>query len=96
MTDLKTGFKNISKFIEDSSNKSLKEMSFYFLSRVQSLTPVDTGRARAGWMLENKKENEIVVLNNVNYIIYLEHGHSRQAPSGMTRITIEEIKGKIK
>lgn len=33
------------------------------------------------------------ILNNVNYILRLEHGHSKQAPSGMVGLTVAELKG---
>lgn len=49
-------------------------------------TPVDTGHARRGWRRKSKE-----VLNNVEYIEYLEDGHSKQAPSGIARPTIKEI-----
>jgi hypothetical protein len=53
------------------------------------LTPVDTGRARAGWRYEDLSDNQKRIYNQVEYIIFLEFGHSRQAPLGMVRIAIE-------
>lgn len=33
------------------------------------------------------------ISNNVDYIIYLEEGTSKQSPKGMIKLTIEELKG---
>lgn len=38
-----------------------------------------------------KLGDTIFLYNNVEYIIPLEYGHSKQAPQGMFRITFEEI-----
>ncbi len=38
-----------------------------------------------------KLGDTIFLYNNVEYIIPLEYGHSKQAPSGMFRISFEEI-----
>ena len=54
-------------------------------------TPVDTGQARRGW--RRKKQD---VLNNVEHIVFLEDGHSKQAPSGIARPTIKEINSRYR
>ena len=86
-------------------------------NRVTKKTPVDTGRARAGWNLaighadlsvppegqENypaptpklgriEAGDTVVLSDNVPYIGELENGHSKQAPAGMVRLSIEETK----
>lgn len=38
----------------------------------------------------------IYILNNLEYAIPLEYGHSKQAPSGMVRITIKEFEQFLK
>jgi hypothetical protein len=58
--------------------------------RIQELTPVDTGRARAGWRMEAAPGGSYVILNDVEYIICLENGTSRQAPHGMVSVALAE------
>jgi hypothetical protein len=57
---------------------------------IQSLTPVDTGRARDGWRMEAETEASYLIYNPVDYIICLEHGSSRKAPQGMLKATLAE------
>ena len=35
------------------------------------------------------------ISNNADYIMALEHGHSGQAPQGMARITVENVKERM-
>jgi len=45
-------------------------------------------------VLSTLPPNSIVwISNNVEYIVYLEMGHSEQAPAGMVALSIEELKG---
>jgi hypothetical protein len=37
---------------------------------------------------------DIFVINNLPYIEPLEHGHSKQAPSGMVAVSIEAVKAR--
>lgn len=57
-------------------------------NQVISGTPIDQGRARAGWSAAAPpKIGKIYKMtNNVEYIIPLEYGHSQQAPQGMVRV----------
>lgn len=115
---------------------ALKKIAFDFLERVIKKTPVDTGRARAGWtsyliekggrdvavsatsapppgggdanpnrdaIAEGRAESSfregralggpfIVLVNAVNYIVFLEFGSSGQAPAGMIRLTFREMR----
>jgi hypothetical protein len=57
--------------------------------RVAARTPVDTGRARAGWEMSGAGLS-YSISNPVPYVTALEHGHSRQAPAGMVGITLAE------
>lgn len=47
-------------------------------------TPIDTGRAQAGWQLKGKT----TIINDVPYIDELNHGHSRQAPTHFIEQTL--------
>lgn len=98
-------------------------------------TPVDTGRARAGWALSVGSPStyrpppstvkstgqpgtgaprdpqfsalpaadvagidgtaRVFIVNNVEYIQFLEEGHSKQAPAGMARLTVQAIESEI-
>jgi hypothetical protein len=87
------------RFKPDGIIKDIRKKSKNFISAVMDdvkkvatdETPVDTGQARRGW--RRKKQG---VLNNVEYIEYLEDGHSKQAPSGIARPTIKEINRRYK
>lgn len=54
-------------------------------------TPVDTGNARRGWRQRGGN-----VVNNTEYVSYLEDGHSKQAPGGIAGPTIKEINRRYK
>jgi hypothetical protein len=44
-----------------------------------------------------KPFSTIVIYNNVEYIVALEHGHSkRQAPQGMVAVTIAEVESQFR
>lgn len=53
-------------------------------------TPIDEGRARAGWRRENTIDGSRIV-NRVPYIDLLEKGRSKQAPNGILVPTVREI-----
>ena len=95
----------------------VRKITLDIFRNVVKRTPVDTGRARAGWQIEetlhsikvNKDDptgqrtirearqlinairagGVIYVLNNVEYILPLEYGSSKQAPNGMARLTVQ-------
>ena len=71
------------------AKKVLKSASFALEKRIKIEMPVDSGRARASWGHGNEsiwRETEgglsIEQGSNVEYIVYLNRGHSRQAPAG--------------
>jgi hypothetical protein len=58
---------------------------------IRDTTPIRTGRARRGW---NKRRSQgtgsfRVIENKVPYVIYLNEGHSRQAPKGYIQQQLE-------
>jgi hypothetical protein len=72
------------------------------LSEVQARTPVDTGRARAGWT-KTTSNTGFSIQNNVPYIGVLDRGRhmtnrgmrgSQQAPRGIVGPSLKTIKGK--
>ncbi len=68
-------------------------------SRIVARTPVDTGLAKHGWVLDDLIDNEsqtrLRITNTVFYVIYLEYGWSKQAPMGMVRITLMELAEEV-
>lgn len=118
--DIKAFAKKTGQNAEEQAAATLFKLNSLVVNR----TPVDTGRARGGWVASvgspsqskgrasksgssaiNRanaqaekavKEKDIYYLvNNVQYIAILEYGSSAQAPSGMVRISMQEIKGLI-
>lgn len=119
--EVSSNFKEFEKHLKRAIDKNgdkgaknlLKQLTFLFLQLVIPRTPVDTGRARAGWYpaaqrlglgtgngngegsieikLEGKKKY-IEITNRVNYIVYLEYGKSKQAPAGMARVSLHDVK----
>lgn len=53
------------------------------VNKLSQATPVDTGRAAAGWRLKNN-----VIVNDTPYISELNHGSSQQAPSFFIEKTV--------
>jgi len=45
--------------------------------------------------LDVKPGDSVVISNNLPYITALEDGHSRKAPLGMVKLSIEEVKQKM-
>ena len=74
---------------QEAVAEMLKEFEREFMERVMRRTPIDKGKAREGWQSQVNKE-QLVISNDVPYIGELENGSSKQAPSGMLRITVEE------
>lgn len=52
-------------------------------------TPIDTGLARSSWVPKLNTDG-FEINNNVDYIVALEEGHSKQAPAGFNRITCDD------
>lgn len=113
----------------DEMPKALRKIAVEFLRTVIPKTPVDTGRARGGWLPYLEKEGVrapsgrpqgsgapdpaeerrgmqdgdfeesfgrlssfVSIINGVSYLIALEYGSSDQAPAGMLRISMREMR----
>ena len=93
----------------DEREKAIRMLGFKFIEIVVPKTPVDTGRARSGWVMPGKVSAEgeaneygrgtsaygMEFINAVPYIVYLELGSSRQATSGFVRHTLREMRGDL-
>ena len=84
---------DIEDFVVDISNDLHDEVHQGIIQD----TPVDTGRAQKGWHKEseiNKIGDAAETKNEVPYVVYLEEGHSMQAPRGFIRININKAINK--
>jgi hypothetical protein len=54
-------------------------------------------KARGGIAIARSEAGDVVFITNVvEYIEYLEHGHSQQAPNGMLEVTVNELERMFK
>jgi hypothetical protein len=60
-----------SRFEKDNKSKILNSL----INRLIEATPIDTGNAKENWKLESNK-----IINETEYISYLNEGSSQQAP----------------
>ena len=60
---------------------------------VRQLTPVDTGFAKSRWTFQATEALGAPnwIGNDCPYIIFLEKGHSRQAPRGMVKVAMAKL-----
>ena len=128
-TSIEWSVNKFNKFLKDFAAQAkidnkivLRKFTIDLMTRVIYRTPVDTGRARAGWkaagdalgikipppkrrakgdapfdhgVYEENLDAQIMtiyVANNVHYILPLEYGWSKQAPLGMLRISMAELR----
>lgn len=61
-----------------------------FLSLLESLTPVDTGFCSESWSMDVSREFATFI-NDCDYAEYLDYGHSKQAPNGMTEPALKRL-----
>lgn len=127
----------LEKALNDYAEYAKKDAIYAFYAAVMNAyarlvqrTPVDTGRARAGWHIETEvnewkpelfeqshnskielqtfiekevrkleefalsEADKIYIMNNVEYILALEAGHSKQS-SGFIALFLEELKTQL-
>jgi len=71
--------------------KYARQLTQVLMQRVIDRTPVDTGRAQAGWNegvgleVDEGEATQISVTNDVEYINFLEFGTSRMQATAMVR-----------
>ena len=107
--------------IGDEAKRIIIEILLEEFSQLQASTPVDTGRAQAGWLISGEgaswgfcpalgrpqyspqapdmgslmKSDVIFVINNVEYILYLEAGWSKRQPGGFVATFLSNAKRRI-
>lgn len=126
--DLKNFYRRVDQLkrsAQKSASRLTADLALELLILVVNRTPVDTGRARAGWRLTSDPGSPwapgpkgpypdqadlvsgekarldpdrdglaVYLINNVEYIVPLEMGHSRRAPAGMVRTGLESLWAK--
>jgi len=87
---------DVNKFIKKAEARSLaifRAVSLEMFSRIVVRTPVDTGRLRGHWQISPNimLGKKTYISNNLPYAIPIEDGHSKQAPTGMVKVTVAEF-----
>lgn len=79
VVNFKQEIQRIQKEAEEIAKEGVGEQAKYATEQLRVVTPVDTGEARSGWRLEDER-NAFLIINDVEHIVYLNNGHSQQAP----------------
>ena len=79
VVNYKQELKRIEKEALELADAEIEDLAEYATKQLTVVTPVDTGEARRGWKL-NKNGDVILIINEVEHIVYLNNGHSKQAP----------------
>jgi len=76
--------------LTEMAPRTVLEIGEDLLVNIKELTPVDKGRAKAGWDKVTTNEYS-TIFNDVEYIVFLEEGSSTQAPNGMVKVSIRKM-----
>ncbi|MDH7971042.1 hypothetical protein QH494_02515 [Sphingomonas sp. AR_OL41] len=83
---------SVSVYVQDSIKDMVADVRAKLVGDLHKAlvlaTPVDTGRARLGWVPDLAAGT---IENNVEYIEALNAGHSKQAPAGYVENTIDAV-----
>jgi|TARA_R110002124_G_C8942056_1_gene512760 hypothetical protein len=85
------------KQLQTEIGRDFKKYTDDFYKSLVSLTPIDSGRAKSGWVyLYNnqigKKTSYKLFTNKVPYVGVLDNGWSKQAPKGMFEPTVKRTR----
>jgi len=85
VSDFKKEMKRVRREVNRLAFDDIEDRMKYSVKTLKVVTPVDTGKARAGWSHKavRGRNNEFLdgtINNDVNYISQLNNGTSRQAP----------------
>lgn len=102
ITNIASEFSKVKLELEKRTTNNRRVEAGKLLVELVNKTPIDTGHARASWKVEETSVS-INLINDAEYIQYLNEGSSKQAPShfiestalkyGVPVGTIVEIKG---
>lgn len=87
--------------VDFSRQEYVRKLAQILMQRVIDRTPVDTGRARAGWQgglgqVENEGETTTFsVTNDVEYIAFLEFGTTRMQARAMVRSSMNQTREDV-
>jgi len=112
--DVEFNLDGLGQIADELRDKIQRKIAFDIYSELVLTTPVDTGRARAGWAMDVRQGTYkppldgtayrmpmpdipkgapwIIIYNNVEYIVPLNEGHSKQAPKRFVQRAIERVK----
>lgn len=96
MRDFNIGIKDFADAVGASVEDIAAKIAMDAYAGVVQRTPVDTGRARGAWTIEQDGPADWTIANNVEYIQALENGHSQQAPTGMVAVTLAGIETDLR
>lgn len=71
--------------------KDLAKLPDDAITKMKALTPIDTGNARSKTSLTNRS----TIKANYEYATALDNGHSKQAPTGMTKPLFHWLDQKV-
>lgn len=83
---------NFATQIKIDTDQAIQKGVLDLFEEIKERTPIATGVAKGEWQIEFSP-NVISILNNIEYISYLEDGHSGQAPEGMVAISLQKFAG---
>ena len=80
--------------VEEYTNAEIRRMTEHAFQRILARTPVRTGRLKAGWVLHyalNQGILEATIINEVEYVLFVEYGTYKMAPRAMVEQTLREL-----
>lgn len=81
---------NLMGGVQETAEYCMWYLARWCLMEIVFHTPIETGYAASMWTITPRlgsKRASFIIANGVPYILYLEYGHSTQAPVGMVRVT---------
>jgi HK97 gp10 family phage protein len=87
--NLENEFDRINREVMKKMDEELAKKTDNLIDKLKEATPVDTGLARASWVLVKNlsREKRYTIMNNVPYIEQLNNGSSKQAPKHFIEMT---------
>ena len=78
---------NFLEEVRRATKSQVRAKANELVEKLAEATPVDTGRAKEGWKVD-EVDGRIVIVNEVSYIPELNAGTSRQAPAHFIEKTL--------
>lgn len=116
--DVRFDLDGLAESVAVVADKVQRKAALDLFGELIQTTPIDTGRARAGWSMDARQGADvpplkassyrpkspfppkgvpfIIIYNNVEYIVRLNEGHSRQAPARFVQRAVEKISRNLK